>query len=99
MRRGNELPARIWAPSRGCDLGNGAVSRGHAAKLESKAMMLGRGASPMKNPSPVLHALGLLGAHDTGVIDREDNHEDVAGAQARLDGCLTPPRTHLRAAL
>lgn len=43
----------------------------------------------MKNPSPVLYALGLLEAHEAGVIDREDNPEDVAGAQARLDDCLT----------
>jgi hypothetical protein len=43
----------------------------------------------MKNPSPVLYALGLLEAHEAGVIDREDNPDDVAGAQARLDDCLT----------
>jgi hypothetical protein len=39
----------------------------------------------MENPSPVLDALGLLEAHEAGVIDLED----VAGAHARLDGCLT----------
>jgi hypothetical protein len=43
----------------------------------------------MENPSAVVYALGLLEAHEAGVIDREDNPEDVAGAQARLDDCLT----------
>lgn len=42
-RGSRELPARIWALGRGCDFGNGAISRGHAPKLESKAMKLGRG--------------------------------------------------------
>jgi hypothetical protein len=45
----------------------------------------------MKNPSPVLYALGLLEAHEAGVIDREDNPEDVAGAHATLDDGLTLP--------
>ena len=43
----------------------------------------------MKNPNPVLYALGLLEAHEAGVIDWEDNPEDVSGARARLDDCLT----------
>lgn len=41
-RGSRELPARIWSLGPRLDFGNGAISRGHAPKLESKAMKLGR---------------------------------------------------------
>jgi hypothetical protein len=41
----------------------------------------------MKNPSPVLYALGLLEAHEAGVIDREDNPEPYELHEPALPGC------------
>ena len=52
-------------------------------------MKLGRGVSLMKNPSPVLYALGLLRLTRPESSTGRTNPEDAAGAQARLDDCLT----------
>ena len=84
-----ELPARIWALGLGCDLGNGATSRGHAPKLESKAMNLGRGASPIKNRARSCTRLDCLRLTRPESSTGRTTPRTWRARQARLDECLT----------